>query len=724
MGQTNSFFSNILPRIASGAFNDTKNAYEAMNPVMSTMMDPAFRDQEINAVMHPIQTAKNMAQGGVAPLGGKFENGGIDFNLGRAANNAIDHPVNTAMMVALPAIDSLSGGGAGLDQTTPETAVPGGLKAMGNRWLSSQYKVSPTNAAKLDLPGTVAKLADNGHTSLKSVSDAADQITGSTGIISKMTRDAVSKAKPVNLGVVLDASGRQTGDGLINVAKSLLDQGEFIPEAAANKFLTVVNRGIENTVTKDLPKGGDPLATYDFIKSLESKASQYSRSQDIGAQQLGNVYKQMGAELKSRLFTDSGADQIGLNTVKTPENLQKLQDISPKLAQDVMSAKTVSELRSLAAPYVRGGILTDMTANRSGSEPISLPQSVEIGSSFLTGNPIPAAIAALTTNMGKNVVGSGLRTMGHSLPGELPPIASTGVMGAGLALGLNSQNNNNNKKPTKYDKHDGSISNPVTNVKSVPTQGVDSQGYFSTSNIPPTVGAVKLNQDGTVTAPAPTMIKDRTGQVIAIDQNSANKQIKALNDANAKLDPKAHDTVNDPSGATQAQGQIAQNKEQLASLKNTLDTTKPLFDGYTHLNKITGKTATALQTLNSTSPNLANLNGAIDDIKNNLDPEYAGLKQQLIGIQKEIGGGNLDVKTKDSLKSVLETINQQNVLDYLKLVQTFTGEVPTSSQPTGQMNFPPQSSPLPPVQSAPMNWQANNPAVNALMPSGGLPAIH
>lgn len=238
------------------------------------------------------------------------------------------------------------------------------------------------------------------------------------------------------------------------------------------------------------------------------------------------------------------------------------------------------------------------------------------------------------------------------------------------------------------------------------TQGVNPDNSFSVSSIPQSVGDVKLNADGSVNVANPTQIKDATGKVIALDQNDANKQIQALQDDISKQHKIAAADPYTPGTQTSTSQTIAADNAQLDSLKTLSSSSAPLNEAYIHVNTITGKTATALRTLNTTAPNLSNLSGQINDLQNSLDPAYAGLKQQLVGIQKEIQGGNLDVKTKAALDSVLRTINQQNVFDYYQAIQGFVGARTSSSMaPTAQgvPAFPVQSGPSP-APSAPQDF--------------------
>lgn len=313
-------------------------------------------------------------------------------------------------------------------------------------------------------------------------------------------------------------------------------------------------------------------------------------------------------------------------------------------------------------------------------------------------------------NQGIPFSGAARRLSAAAINGDPKAMATLGVLGAGAVgagayisdktgltkAGMNSMADTFGYAPkTSAQKPENQEQGQDSHTSSI-TQGVNTDGYFTSDNIPQNVGDVKLEVDGSVNVANPTQIKDSTGNVIAIDPNEANKQIRQLKDANSKLNPIAAQTIEHPLEAQKAQGQIDANNSQLESLKNLSESSGPLNKAYEHVKLVTGKTNTTLKTLNSVSPNLGNLSSQIDDLQNSLDPAYAGLKQQLIGIQKEIQGGNLNVKTKDALVNVLKTINQQNSFDYYQAIQSFVGApavdtknmAPTAS---GVPQFPAQS---------------------------------
>jgi hypothetical protein len=302
--------------------------------------------------------------------------------------------------------------------------------------------------------------------------------------------------------------------------------------------------------------------------------------------------------------------------------------------------------------------------------------------------------------------------------GLLGGVGAAGYIGAKAQDKQTNAAGDNQTNPPQQDHNNSPVSNSgITQVGG----NVNDKDYgMSVSQIPQSMQDVKLNGDGTINVAPPSMIKDASGKTIAMDQNSVNKQIEALNSSNASLQTDANSL--DPVVAKRAQGQIAENNDQLASLNNLATSDKPLYDSYNKVKTVTGATSQALQMLNSSSPNISNLNGQIDTVQNSLDPAYAGLKQQLSGIQQQIAGGNLDVKTKGALQSVLEEINQQNAFDYYQAINTYASPTDTTTPQStfsgGNASFAPAPS-LPPI-TAPSNYSSITGGTNT---APSLPAI-
>lgn len=255
----------------------------------------------------------------------------------------------------------LGAGGAGvLSGITPllSKALGGvsvGADAGASVITKSQFRDVAKNVLDKNQVGdTLSRLSKYGFRNIDQISQVAPLVTGDTGVITQLTRDAVANAKPVNTS------------GLLDYTKELLDKEPLITETVGNKFRNLMSKAISATSGGNIG-GGDPLAMYDFARQLEGKASSLRYGNDE-AKSLGGVYQEVANTIKDKIFKDSGADNALIGTVLTPERLQQLQQISPKLADEVSNVKTIGELRSLAAPFVRGSKLTQAAENAKSNE--------------------------------------------------------------------------------------------------------------------------------------------------------------------------------------------------------------------------------------------------------------------------------------------------------------------------------------------------------------------
>ena len=232
-------------------------------------------------------------------------------------------------------------------------AVGKGTGQLGESLIASQYNVPRNVATRIGFPGSVRTLADYGITSIKKVPEVAEKVTGATGIISKITRSAVGKANPVELSAFADRPS------VLEVASNLAGDPS-LPIGQDSKFVAYIQKGIQSVLggSKGSITGqADPSDVFGFIQKLERESASVGGGKarhllSESEHALKKAYQGVADELRERLFTTSGADQQ-LISAMTPQQLQELATISPKLAQDVASAKTVGELRHVAAPFVQ-----------------------------------------------------------------------------------------------------------------------------------------------------------------------------------------------------------------------------------------------------------------------------------------------------------------------------------------------------------------------------------
>lgn len=595
--------------------------------------------------------------------------------------------------------------------------ISGNAKQVGNKFLQGQYDVQPKIARNIDIPTAVAKLADYGHTSLNDVAAVAPKVTGRDGIITKMTKDAVSKANPVNLGDILGQSGQKIGNNIYDVADTLINQGDFIPETAAKKFRATLENGIKNISGSNVAKA-DPAATFDLIKSFESKAAQYRGTQDIGSKQLGDAYKGIAEELKDRLFNQAGADNMIAGKVLSSENIAKLYEISPKLAQDAMSAKTVGALRSLAAPYVHGSKLAQDTMDRIGNKNISLPQVLEILHTAGTGNPAGLILAAAQTNAGKNFLGKSIRGIGdtaNKISGaSLPSIGKQALGQAEARLPMiatgtqpNTENNNQN---TQDQNHSGTISQSITDVNSIPK----------------TIGDIKPDQNGNFSVASPFAIKGADGASLALSPNEYQTQVSQLNDQKTKLNQETSDHPYDPGLAKTNESLSKGIDNQIDSLNTKQNVSQGLGKAYEATNSLNNAATDARGLLASAPPNLFQLYPSIEKLREATDPTYRQLAVDLDAIATHypaVANSIFGAKTAQAARASLDKANQQFLNDYHQTLIGFSGGS-SGTKATNEVSTrqtPSTVNTLPSIRKSGGNFTV--PQANTDFQVGGLPPI-
>lgn len=350
---------------------------------------------------------------GVGTVGGGVVGAGAGQAIGKAIENAITGDKTTvgdeAKQAAFGAGGQLAGGLAGklfgkLAGGAASKLSESGTKALARATFGGATKTAQiTNKAG----STMVDLSKYGLTPDK-FSEVIPQVTGESGIGTTAVRTALTGAKPVNLtdtfplaareadnlDVLKPGSGRALRDSFNNAANQHLDAGVPITKFGANN-------------------------AFDLMKTFETKA--FSKGVDPATKQ---AYLNIAHGINDKL-TAAGADNAVLKgEVIHPNDLARLATISPKLADAFGGAKTVGELRSIQAPFVRAQRLLDDAATQGehvsggAGTGTNLATAGLIGAAPLTGGlslgyPAYRAIkAAVASSGGQKVVGNVLNTIG------------------------------------------------------------------------------------------------------------------------------------------------------------------------------------------------------------------------------------------------------------------------------------------------------------------------
>lgn len=548
-----------------------------------------------------------------------------------------DKPVSTTL-------DALALAQAAGVPKTPKGGTT--LEDTGNALLRSQYKLTPSQARATNLGESVSKLANYGITNADDVRNIVPQVTGENGILSKVVNEAISKSSPIDVS------------GLDQVAKDMIEAEPLITETAGNKLLNVVNKGIFGSAVKapGAEIGGlDAAKTFDFVQALESKAATLASGTDE-AQALSRVFRGVSDELKNRLFTS--ADQVPVQDV-VANYIDKIREINPQLADEVLSSQTIGNLRSLQAPFVRMGKALGISDSVLDNAILS---SKDLGAgligSIVGGGPGGAATMLAEKALGTNVVKSALGGAVRGLGGIGSTIGKV-AKGLGLASPVLSTAGGNV---------------PPSNQTGYNQQAQKSnQGTSSVTGVTSKYQAPSLPQGFLTGDQYNTQVNDLTQQI-------ANSQASG-----------------DRVTATRLQGQLDQ-------IKNSWNSQQPIRDQWTKTNIVSGVASSAYNLIKRADPSLLNLSASIDSLFKAGTSEYAALQTAIQYFAKESGLDLSKVKTEGALLSALDTAVQDQNNNYNAFVQQFFGGAlpnPTTGQVTPSTPVQPiQQQGLPSVPSA------------------------
>lgn len=280
------------------------------------------------------------------------------------------------------------GAQAAQQKAAQEAAKTGGRSAFsqprvtrGQQAYASQFTIPTKIAKRLRPQETTKQMIDyNVSGSLDDIARTADVVTGSNGVITKMTRSAIGKAKD-----------KVQADDALTAAAQTVQSSNYMNERQAANVMRDLARQMGKYKGQALKPGqtisGKPSAlnaldAYDLAKAMEKKGWQeMSRStyltKRLDAEDIGSVYLAFADDLMRQV--DDAVGDAGVEAVKTPQFINVLNEISPKLGKKALQAKTVSELRSVAAPFVRISQMVDYTQQAAFSAAMNLARQAGAG---------------------------------------------------------------------------------------------------------------------------------------------------------------------------------------------------------------------------------------------------------------------------------------------------------------------------------------------------------
>lgn len=222
---------------------------------------------------------------------------------------------------------------------------------------SLAFNVPPRLAGKLDPLRTIKDLQayDLFPKTPETAQGIVDSITGQNGIVNKMVSNAIGSVKgEIDPGIAL------TG------LRSTLGRSGALDDALKADTQKTISNIIYQTTGKGVGTL-NPLEALQAMRDLEKQGYQFLTASEkplstnaLRDKQLADAYLGAADDIQAQLEKAVGSQNL-VPGVKTPQIQQALFAISPKLATKVASAATISDLRSIQAPFYRLGRMLELT---------------------------------------------------------------------------------------------------------------------------------------------------------------------------------------------------------------------------------------------------------------------------------------------------------------------------------------------------------------------------
>lgn len=290
----------------------------------------------------------------------------------------------------------------------------------------SIFTLPRTVAEKIGIRKVAPQLLEDGMggKSLEEMVQVADQVAGKNGIVNAAAREA-SNAHGASIGI----------DNAMTAAENIAEQNRaFLGGGAATKkaqdaIVQNVQGNIRRTILGRSPTGIGKISAidaYDAAKQLESIAYSFEGSaakstvQDAHTLQmkaLAKIYKSAADELITSVDQLPASKEV-VQTLKTPETIAALEEISQNLAKKFKSATSFKELRAIMSPYVKVSQAAQQTMAQANT-PITKLLGGELGFNNLFGlTKIPGEI--LQTPEATGSIAGGLYNAGKVGAGVKP----------------------------------------------------------------------------------------------------------------------------------------------------------------------------------------------------------------------------------------------------------------------------------------------------------------
>lgn len=404
-----------LPQIVKNAGQDIKGIINGVANLPSAALQSLEKarngtpEEQLQA-MHDLSLwgfGENVVKGYISELnqlaGEPLKGGDV---VGRAVNRAYEKPVTTALDLlpvagrakgALPEIGAGGKASAAVESISGKAStLKTGAKSLANdvatNAFASNFTIPSKLASRIKIDDVAAKMIENGHKgSLDELGQVADQVTGQNGIFPKLNREAISQIKkPIPYQDAIDTGTKALDD---------------IPELAGTAALKKHKQIIRDLVK---PEGGigntSGLSAIDTIRELEKRGYKYKNSSTKLSpnplnEQIGDAYIRAADDLSEKLNGIAGEEDV-VAMLKTPENIQAIEVISPKLAEEFTNAKTIKDLRKIQSPYVRLNQAIGLTEDASNTAFSKVSGNISRGVGAAMGGAVGSVLPGVGTLAG------------------------------------------------------------------------------------------------------------------------------------------------------------------------------------------------------------------------------------------------------------------------------------------------------------------------------------
>ena len=321
------------------------------------------------------------------------------------------------------------------------------LQQGGANLLGSQANLTRAETRKLGPGGAPADVLGGinkttGLSSIDNMANVGSNVTGSNGVLSELTRNAIGNSKGVDIGDL-----RTVADDL------LTDYAPNVVGGARNNVLKQVQANVVKAYggsKGSLDPLGAPIDSFDVARSFENMAADLKNvaTPTTADKQLAKVYEKLANHVKDKLYATPGVDE-GVSLAKT-EAVNKFRQLAQsstnnaeknaynRLADQTEQMTNIAQIRKAQAPFVKLGKIDEATARSQAGAGAQFGDQMQGLGRYVQKplNMVAAPLNAATPRVGGAManIGSKLAGVGGGVSNPISSIALGGRMGLAGAL--------------------------------------------------------------------------------------------------------------------------------------------------------------------------------------------------------------------------------------------------------------------------------------------------